>query len=756
MFYQKKQLVCAVALANLLAAPLAIAQSGVLEEVIVTAQKREQSLQDTPVAISAFNAAALEQQGISDVYDVGQFAPNVQIVETPSNSTAATIAIRGSVTFNPAITWEPPVGLYLDGVFIGKNIGSIFDIVELERVEVLRGPQGTLYGKNTVGGAVNLITRKPSGELGGKLTVNVGNEDMYSVFGSVDTAAVDFAGGSFKANLGLFKKERDGFTDNVPDPFGNPLAGPPSSSAFKDINSDAARLALLWEGSAVDIAYSFDYSDIESTPTSGQLTDVPAGSGLDVGGGFILPVDGVLNPYLTSDSKRASAISNDQSWYENSKTMGHALHIDWDAGNWGALGDVILRSITAYRDMQWEDIIDIDGSPLDFFHSGRDIDYDQTSQEFQLVGQTERTNYVAGLYWFTEQGDVINPISFMSIYGFPTNHNEYGMDNETIAAFGQVDWRPGWSWADDRLTLSVGVRWTEEDKEQYIFHPDAFPVIPFTEVDDSWSNVSPTFIASWELTDDISVYGKVSEGWKSGGFNGESTTQELFVQPYDPEEVTSYELGLKSRWLDDRLQVNLAAFENKLEDMQFTVFISGGGAASTVDNAGKATIRGFELEVLAQPIEPLTISLNYGYLDPEYDEFLEVDPFTGETGDFKDSRDFPYAGENTASLGLQYDVAVYDWGHLTARLDWSYQDDYVPYVNPAQNAVSQIDSYDLLNARLTLSEIPVGDGQSLQIAAWGKNITDEDYRTSTIPFGLWAVSYFGEPRTYGLELSYQF
>ncbi|MCB1675629.1 MAG: TonB-dependent receptor [Halioglobus sp.] len=755
MFYQKKRLVCALALGNLLAAPLAIAQSGALEEVIVTAQKREQSLQDTPVAISAFNAAAIEQQGISDVYDIGQFAPNVQIIETASNSTGATIAIRGSVTFNPAITWEPPVGLYLDGVFLGKNLGSIFDIVELERVEVLRGPQGTLYGKNTVGGAVNLITRKPSGEIGGKLKVNVGNEGFYSVFGSVDTAAVDFAGGRFMANLGLFKKERDGFTDNVPDPFGNPLAGPPSSSAFKDINNEAARLALLWEGSAVDIAYAFDYSDAQTTPTTAQLTHVAPGGGLDLGGGIFLPVEDLLLPYLTSDSERASSISNDQSRYENSKTEGHALHIDWDTGDWGAMGEVSLRSITAYRKLEWEDIIDIDGSPLDFFHSGRDIDYDQFSQEFQLIGKTERTDYVMGLYYFEEEGDVLNPISFFTFFGFPTNNNAYGMDNQTLAVFGQVDWRPGWSWADERLTLSLGVRWNEEEKEQYLVHPDAFPVIPYTEVDDTWNNVSPTFVVSWALTDEINVYGKVANGWKSGGFNGESMTQEAFVESYDPEEITSYELGLKSRWLDNRLQVNAAVFENELDDMQFTVF-TGGGASSTVDNAGKATIRGFELELLAQPLDALTVSVNYGYLDPEYDEFLEVDPFTGETADFKDERDFPYAAENTASVGLQYEVGVSDWGLLTARLDWSYNDDYVPFTNPGQNATSQLDSYELLDARLTLSEIPLGDG-SLQVAAWGKNLTDEDYRTTTIPFvGLWTVSYFGEPRTYGVELSYQF
>lgn len=749
MVYQKKQLAAGVALAGVLIAPLAVAQSGALEEVVVTAQKREQSLQDTPVAISAFDAHALDKQGIDGVFDVGHFAPNVQIVETPSSGTGASISMRGAVTFNPAITWEPPVGLYLDGVFIGKNLGSIFDIVDLERVEVLRGPQGTLYGKNTVGGAINLITRKPSGEFGGKLTGNIGNENLYSVSASVDTPAVDVAGGSLMANIGLFTKERDGFTDNVADPFGNPMAGSPPSSDFKSLNTDAGRLSVLWEGDAVDVSYSFDYSDSKNTPPLPQLTHVAPGS----------PVEDLLKPYLESENERADAISSDQSWYENSKIWGHALDINWDAGDWGVMGDVSLRSITAYRKLDWEDIIDIDGSPIDLFHSERgNIDYKQLSQEFQLIGTTERTNYVLGLYYFEEEADVINPISFFARLGMPTWNNEYGLDNDTIAAFGQIDWRPEWAWASDRLTLSFGARWTREEKDQYIYHPDADPVIPYTTGDDKWNNVSPAFIASWELTDEINVYGKVSQGWKSGGFNGESTDRESFLKSYDPEEITSYELGMKSRWLDNRLQLNMAAFENKLKDMQFSVFTGGGGASSTVDNAGKATIRGFELELLAQPVEELIISANYGYVDPKYDEFIDVDPFTGEVGNLKDSRDFPYTAKNTASIGIDYTVGNFDWGMLSARLDWVYNDEYVPYVNPEQNATSQIDSYDLLNARVTLSEIPLGNsGQTLQVAAWGKNLTNEHYRTSTIPFvDLWTVSYFGEPRTYGLELSYQF
>lgn len=752
---QQRRLISAIsmAIAAVVGAPGAAAQSlqsgnfSGLEEIIVTAQKYEQSLQDTPAAISAFNASALEQRGISDVFDIRHSVPNLQIAETPSNSTAATIAIRGSVTVNPAITWEPPVSLYLDGVFIGKNIGSIFDIVELDRVEVLRGPQGTLYGKNTIGGAINLITRKPSGEFSGKLKTNIGNKNLYSGFVSIDTPAVDFAGGNLMANIGAFFKQRDGFIKNIPDPANSPLAGPSSSKSFKEVDNEAVRFALLWAGAAANVMYSFDYSNVNNTPTAGQLTDVAENLGVDM-----------LIPYLVSDSKRASAISNNSSLYEDSKVLGHALHIEWDAGSWGPLGDVDVRSITSYRKLAWRDTTDLDGSPLSFYVSSRHIDYEQAAQEIQLVGKTERVNYVAGLYYFNEKSDNLSRGAFMGVFGYPPSRSEYGMKNgKSIAVFGQADWQPDWSWAEDRLTLSAGLRWTEEDKKQYLYRPGT---IPYTEAREKWTNTSPTFIAGWELSDDISMYGKITKGWKAGGFNGESPTQSIFEVPYDPEQITAYELGLKSRWLNNRLQINLAAFKNKLTDMQFTVFApeagSSGSAATTVGNAGKATIRGFEFELLARPIDLLTISVSYGYLDPEYDEFLEVDPLTGEIGDFKDSRDFPYAARNTGSVGLEYEVGNFEWGKLTTRLDWSYQGHYLPYVLPAQNRVSEIKTYDLLNARVTLSDIRVNDGQSLRIAAWGKNLADKNYRVGTIPFGLWTTSYFGEPRSYGIELSYQF
>jgi iron complex outermembrane receptor protein len=747
---RKTRLALACALAALPA--VALAQEGGLEEIVVTAQKRTESLQDTPIAISAFNAEALEQQGIADIQDLNGYVPNVQINPSPGGSTGATVAIRGSVTINPAVTWEPTVGMYLDGAFIGKNLGGIFDVADLERIEVLRGPQGSLYGKNTVGGAINLISRRPSGELGGRLLAGIGDEGYYRVLGSLDTPAIGEMGsglGKLSANITLQHEERDGYIENRPDPYGMPFTAPPSTDDYANIDADAGRIALLLEVTEnFSARYSYDFSDKDQNPSASVLTAVDPQFAPDPA---LLPALQLLSVYVQSPDEYPDWLSNDESRFEKSEVDGHALHLDYNLGDTGWLGEVSLKSITSYRELAWDDWLDLDGSPIDAFHSARFIDYDQTSQEFQVVGGTDAVKYVFGLYWFEENVDVDNPITFFGAFGAPTAPNAYGLEGESKAVYGQVDWKPSAAVLEDRLTISVGARWTEEQKDQYIDHPVVTvpPFIPFAaEADESWNNFAPSATVDWAFTDSVNAYIRYAEGWKSGGFNGESDNLAGFLQAYDPEEVTSVELGLKSRWLDDRLQLNAAVFSNEIEDMQLSIFVVQ-QAASVVDNAGKANIQGAELELLAEPVDNLQLSLNYGWLDPEYDEYIDGGV------DVADNRDFPYSPENTANAAVQYTLPGVAGGELVGRLDYVYVDDRVAYPDPLQNLRSQLDSYELWNARLSLADVPVGDG-SVTVAAWGKNLADEEYRTNTIPFVFWTVSYFGQPRSYGLDVSYAF
>lgn len=741
----RKLMPAAVLLASSVLSGNALAQ---LEEVVVTAQKREQSLQDTPIAVTAFDKSAIDTQGIFNVKDLAQFVPNTMIVESPGGTTGATVSIRGAVTINPAITWEPTVGMYLDGVFLGKNLGGIFDIAELERVEVLRGPQGTLYGKNTVGGAINLITREPGEEFGGQAELSAGNEGYQRAKLRLDTGLL----GGFRASLAYAKSERDGFYDNVDaDPTGgfNPFVQPRSSDEFTNLDSEVWRLDALWDVTdSFRARYAYDSSERDQEPAKAQLTDVNEAAFEAIGAGAIA---GLMSLYEVSEDKNASKISNDSSLYEVSETDGHALTLDWDAGDWGFMGDVRLKSITSYRELDWEDYIDIDGTNMDVFHSSRDIEYEQTSQELQLLGATDTINYVLGAYYFAEEADVINPITFFGLFGSPTDNNRYGLDNDSIAFYGQADWTPA---SIEKLTLSAGLRYTEEDREQYIDRPSASTggVGAFAGTDsDTWDNTSGTLVAAWDLTDSINFYGRVAQGWKSGGFNGEAPSEEAFRDGYDEEEVLSYELGMKSRFADDRVQLNVALFQNNIDDMQVSVFLEGSGAAaSNVANAGEATYQGLEVEFVWQVVDALRLSANYGYLDAEYDEFIEL----GE--DVKNQKDLPFAPENTASVALDWNVFNGDWGNLNFHVDYSFNDEYVPYIEPSQNATSQIDSYELVNASLILSEVEIGTDMTMQFGLWGKNITDEEYRQHTIPFGLWTASYFGNPATYGFDARLNF
>ena len=239
-----------------------------IEEVIVTAQKREQNLLETPIAISALSAAAIEERNVDDISVLNGMVPNLRLASSPGNANGATINIRGSVTINPALTMEPTVGLYLDGVYIGKNVGGVFDIADLERIEVLRGPQGTLYGKNTLGGAINLITKKPSGEFGGEIKSSIGNYGYSSLRATLDTPAVGTIGegvGKLNAKLALITTNRDGFVDNENSSL--PGALPPAGEDFGNLHSHGGRAALRWQpAEAVDALYSYDFSRSEQRP----------------------------------------------------------------------------------------------------------------------------------------------------------------------------------------------------------------------------------------------------------------------------------------------------------------------------------------------------------------------------------------------------------------------------------------------------------------------------------------------------------
>ncbi len=728
--------------------------TGAIEEVIVTAQKREERLQDVPIAISAITKAQIEQRGIDDVLDLRSLAPNLLVSKYPNSNVVSQISVRGGVTVNAAMYWEPSTGMYLDGVYLGKAVGSVFDIVDLERVEVLRGPQGTLYGRNTMAGAINLITKKPSGEFGGSAKVELGNYGYHTERVSIDLPKVGIA----RASLAVRSERRDGMVRLT-----RGSSGPGSRLDSRD--KIGARFALGLDFTEDFTAeYSFDYTDIDQNPPHSQLYYVNPAS---------LPDPNLMPSYLQqayrdahdllgqaaplASKRRLSKVSTDWPGYETLTLKGHALTLTWQVDEHNT-----LKSISSYRKLKNDDSVDLDGTRLAIATANRYSDYSQKSQELQLVGDVSDLNYVFGLYYYKDDGYTINPHEFF----FGTDSSQYGFGADAKAAYTQLDWH-----ATDKLTLSAGLRYTTEDKKTWRFKSvtGLGAPIPFVKADKSFSDTTPMANIAYAFNDNLNVYLKYSEGFKSGGFQGEAASAAEAVIPLKPEKQQTWELGAKSTWLDGTLQLNAAIFHNAIEDMHVTQF-SGLPGVSYVRNAGEAKVKGVELEATWVPIEELRLQLSYGYLDAGWDEFMEA-PATGlPISNVASNRSFPHAPEHTLNLAADALLGRTSWGDIRAFLDWGWTADFYGYayqkqrIDPSRPVAknSRIDSYGLLNARLALSRIPLGGcctDASGELSLWVRNWTDERQPLNYIDFGpgLFAeyrLAYYQQPRTYGVSFAY--
>ena len=722
-----------------------------LEVIIVTAQRRAETLQKVPVAVTALSEDFLADRQITSIQGLSGLAPNLKIQETPGNNTGAQIAIRGSVTINPTMAWEPAVAMYLDGVYIGKAQGAVFDVVDLQRVEILRGPQGTLYGRNTLAGAINLITARPTGEFGGSVKTQVGNFGLYSGRFSIDLPAV----GPFKAKLSGAVTQRDGTIDVLPTPTPPaPAAGRPVNSELQSLDSKSTRAALLFDpGNGFDALYAFDYSDVDQLPRYGQLTRVAPGGIFDPSSpAYIagLPANLYVNPDYQDHA------STDGPGDEQSLTRGHTLTATW------SLENVTLKSISAYRSMNNRLAEDFDGTPLPIIWAARVSGYDSFSQELQALGTAGRWSYVAGAYYFRDKGFEHNdPFGGPAIFGVVRQDNQYQFHTRSWAGFGQVDFD-----VTDQWKLSAGLRYTEEHKDLERYRAALTPVFAVaiprgTRAEGTFDNWSPSLIAALQMTADVNLYAKWSRGYKSGGFNGEGTTVQTTVLPYNAEVVDAYEVGAKTEWLNHRLQLNSAVFLNKSKDMQLASFLGGATLSSAVVNAGTADIWGIELETAAQLTSDLQLRATYSYLHPEYKEFIDLNQFTGRIEDVSNDRAFPLAPKHTASASIDWTFLHTGYGSFRATVNGEYSDEYYLYpysLSPAakQSAVNNKgDSRVLLSARLGLAELKLS-AMSVEIALWGKNLTDKKYVGTTLDLGpsLGGIrdSFFGDPRAYGAEV----
>jgi iron complex outermembrane receptor protein len=740
-------------------------------DIVVTAQRREQSLQDVPIAVSAFNERFLQQRNITSLEQLGNIAPNVKIERGASNTTVAQITIRGATTINPSLTWEPTVGVYLDGVYLGKAQGGFFDVADIARVEVLRGPQGTLYGRNTLAGAINIITQKPTGEFGGKAQVSYGNYDFRQFRGTVDLPSF----GAFSVKLSGQITKRDGFYKVVPNPLpGVPLAGQSRVGELDNQNSRSFMAQVRFRPTdTLTFDYAFDYSKVNQRPGYSQPYSVYPGGIFDPASpaypfaGAVFPYD----RYVNKDRQRKASIDADV--FERPRVYGHSLT---GALNLGDIGE--LKSITAYRNVKFDDRLDLDGSPLPLAESARNSDYHFFSQELQISGKTGRLNYVVGLFYSADNAKTLNPQTFFA--GASQYDSRYSGKTKSFAAFGQLDYR-----LTDTLTLTGGLRLTKERKtisrlygdlvnpgNSFAYNLDDVPGpdVPagflsagqiFTTPRAKYSNVTPTLVVSYNPVSELNLYAKFAKGFKSGGFNGESSDPGELASPYRPEKLDSYEIGLKSRLFDNHLTLNLAAFWNESKDLQLSVFTGQGAVSSVVLNAGKARIRGLEVEAVARPVDSLTVTGSFAYLDPKYKSFIDG----GQ--DVANNRAFSHAPHYQANGSVDWRVFQLDSGtRLNLIADVAYTARYFIFPFALRAPVGSQTAYNtqapartVVDLRAVISEIDMG-GAKWSLTAFGRNVFDVKKELTYIDFGpsfggLTTANYIA-PRTYGLTLGTSF
>ncbi len=701
-----------VAQADVAQAEAAQADSGVAD-IIVTAQKREENLQDVPISIVALTTAGLERAGIKDITDLPGQVPALQITPHPNSATTARVFIRGIGNNDDQVTQDPSVAIYLDGVYVARSQGLAMEVAEIERIEVLRGPQGSLYGRNATGGAINFITRAPAFETwGADQRFTYGNRDQFRTRTRLNIPI----GSTLAVELAYLHTAKNGFVDNVGT----------GAERFGDQRRDGYRAAVRWSPVPdLDIRYAYDRSVVNDTPAF--LAAVP-----------FYPAT------APRPTKGSPAVRDLQP--NHVVAQGHSLHMNWDIGD-----NLTLRSITGYRKLKNHTYMDyLTGAlgPFPLFITTFDSNQKQFSEELQLVGSTADNSlqYVIGAYYFSES---TKSYDTTSLPVGPRIDRDVTSDNKAYALFSEATWTP--SFADGRLHLTVGGRWSKDHRKatyQRITVPSvgAPSYSQLGAGDRTFNKFSPSAVIRYDLTPEANIYAKVVSGYKTGGFNVRASSIESFNRGFGQETLVSYEIGSKSSLLDRRLRLNLALFQAQYRDIQLNVQVPGTVLATDVLNAGRARIRGAEVDITAVPVDGLTFNFNYAWTEGKYTQILD-----GSGNDVTSEYFYAYTPGNTLTTGLEFSRPIGNFADFTASVDYSYRDRRRSSSNDGRYFVG---AYGLLNARLALNNIQIGPSE-WSLAVFGKNLTDESYYLDHFNAGL-PTAIFGEPRTYGLELGVKF
>lgn len=763
-------------------------ESAMLEEVIVTARKRAENLQEVPFSVSAFTGDQLRDAQIDNMVEVGRLSPNVQINETNSlGSGSLTVYIRG-IGANPS--YEQGVGLYVDDVYHSRQTGALMELYDVERIEILKGPQGNLYGRNTIGGAIKYITRDPSEEFEGSLELKYGDDSYSRIKGSISGPLSDTLGGTFA----FARSTRDGWQMNEA-----------TGQEYWDLDTASYRGALLWEpADDFNVKFTAEYVDDQSLPYVPQRVSLNEET-LNTLSLITTTANQIFFPGAAPNAEPHDlAMPTDEDTFRSSfdagfkqrflKLNNYAMIATWDIDD-----QITLKSVTAQRETSATQPYDHDVSTQQWIDTLRsDIDTTDFSQEFQLNYTSDNVAAVVGYYYLDgeyDQGSAFTPQTAY-LRGTTNQSKDTYYQKRTLSShsvYGNVDWD-----MTEKFQLSLGARWTEDEIEEESkswttngYYPLAitqftgplplaiapgaeatvegiFPLVggmwitPYTSYfevtvpedtygKDTFDEITTTVRAKYQVNDNLMVYGGYAEGFKAGGFNRNSAIANRF----EPETVGTYSAGFKSTLLDGSLRFNAEYFRNEYDEMQtLAVTLIDGDLSSLTRNVGAATISGFEVETMwLTPIDGFMMTANVGYLNSDIDQLL-VDNEDGSTSNVASTHELGYSPELTATIRAMYSNDIGSLGELTFALDYAYQDEmYVESpinLNDPLDASKFADSYGTWNAMIAL------ETEKWRFALEGKNLTDERELVSAFDISLMTVGGYNAPRFWSASAEYKF
>ena len=804
------------ALAALATPSFAQTEGPEVDEIVVTAQRFEQTIRDVPISMAALDGQALDDLGINDLKEINGQVPNLFINNFNGRSDTVRLFIRGIGQNDVSLTQDPSVALYIDNVYVGSSIGGSFDLLDLERIEILRGPQGTLYGRNATGGAVNLISRAPElGEFSVRGRATIGNYNLRA--GQVGLNIP--LGDTLAAKIDFGRTERDGWISN---------SGPGEDFSVQD--RENARFALRFEpGDNITADYAYDWSNVQDTQPFTSLTSLAPGLlgsnvyalGAPTSGGPGITVFGTALRVTYTDpapysASRPDTVTSARAVLPGDTTVsGHSLNLEWDV-----TPNFTLRSITGYRQIDAQARIDylptatgalgtfiINATAFPVITTsftpfpipagslgGQNIktDFENFSQEFQALGETPflggNLRYVAGLYYYTQEGSQVQAGVFVT----PRGGASAVIDDRSWAAFSELTFTP--SAFDERLHFTLGGRYSEDDRSAVRINESSFGyaalggftvancadptlgptivaivgagacvaptgVIQGANYDQQFDNFSMSGSATFEVTEDINLYARIAQGYKTGGTSERSADPNLFRAGYQPEDILSYEIGLKGLYFGNRLSLNMALFHMEIEAFQTSV--QTGATPGDRDFVGLDgnVFEGFEADATLAVTDKLTLTASLGLLDTEVGQptvtFPTVVPPFTRTDTLIPT--FPYAPERTVNFGANYQTPLGGDYSLSASFNYAYQDGSPTSLNVFDNTT--LDQHGVLDAQVTLHRANTSLLGNASLKLWGRNLTDEDYRVvdnSAFAFvGAAAQAEWGEPSTFGVTVSFE-